>query len=135
VPYILAASDPEFVWLAPETRVQNGVLTLDLYFTRPAYWTQAEEAFMSPVIRVQVGEESIQIPLGYRLISPQDLQVDDHLTMRINLPPSLLRSDASTLHLTGELVELEGITYGRHQSFVHNTTWVETFLDKTLPIE
>ena len=132
------ADRPEaLVLLGPHTTVVGNHLFVDLYVSKPARWKKLETDFITPVIRIQNGDQHITVPLGYGLITPDTVQAGDRMQMDITLPERMLRAGRSNLELkiTGELIQLKGLSYGRHQSIIHRTSWVETFLDTTLPIE
>lgn len=122
----------------PNTRLVGNHLYIDLYISKPSRWKGLEEQFITPVIRIEQGSQQLTIPLGYGLITPDTVQAGDRMQMDVVLPERMLlltgRSNLE-LQITGELIELKGLSYGRHQSIIHRTGWVETFLDKTLTIE
>lgn len=121
----------------PSTQLIGNHLYLDLYLANPSRWKGLEQQMITPIIRIQQGAEELTVPLGYGLISPDTVQTGDHMQMNIVLPERMLRAgrSKSELQITGELIELKGLSYGRHQSIIQPTQWVETFLDMTLPIE
>lgn len=118
-------------------QVLGNHLYIDLYISNPSRWKHLEEQFITPVINVKQGSHQLTIPLGYGLVTPETVQTGDRMRMDVVLPERMLRAGRLNLELqiTAELIELKGLSYGRYQSIIHRTRWVETFLDKTLTIE
>lgn len=130
----------EFVVPGPDTHVVGNHLFVDFFLHRPERWRQLEQQFITPIIRVTSSSgQSLTVPLAYGQISPDTIQEGDRVVMDIILPERMLRAGKSNsspeLRVTGELIQLLGLTYGRHASIVGRSTWIETFLDKTVPIE
>lgn len=129
----------EFVVPGPDTQLVGNHLRVDFYLRRPNRWRQLEAQHITPIIRITNGDQELRLPLAYGLVGPDTMQEGDRVVMDVILPERMLRAGKSNprgvLEITGELVRLDGVSYGRHASLVMSTSWLATFLDKTVPLQ
>lgn len=121
----------------PDSQIIGNHVFVDLYVSNPTRWKELETQFITPVIRLTSNGQELTVPLGYGLITPETIQTGDRMKMAVVLPERMWRAgkSKSELKITGELIELKGLSYGRYQSITHRTKWVETFLDTSVPIQ
>lgn len=134
IPVEFVQTGEEVVVANPNVQLIGQHLFVELYVQDLSRWKALEKQFITPVIQISSGDQVITLPFGYGLVTPETAQSGDKVTMDIVLPVDLLIHSKS-ISIQGQLRELKGMTYGRHQTLVQRTSWVETFLDKTIPIQ